>query len=36
MKLAIDKKNKYAYVPNTPRKLCQNCGSSNNLIHACK
>lgn len=34
-KLAIDKRNNYAYVPNAPRKLCQNWGSSNHLTLAC-
>lgn len=35
-KLGIDKRNNYSYVPNAPRKLCQNCSSSNHLNHAYK
>lgn len=35
-KLGIDKRNNYIYVPNAPRRLCQNCDSSNHLNHAWK
>lgn len=35
-KLGIDKRNNYSYVLNAPRKLCQNCSSSNHLNHAYK
>ena len=35
-KLGITKDNNYAYIPNAPRKVCQNCSSSNHLTHACK
>ena len=35
-KVGINKKNDYAYVKNAPRKLCNNCGSSQHLTHVCK
>ena len=35
-KLGINKNNNYAYVPNAPRKVCQNCASTNHLTYACK
>jgi hypothetical protein len=35
-KLGIDKKNDYASVRHAPRKLCNNCGSSQHLTHVCK
>lgn len=34
-KLGINKKDNYSYIPNAPRKLCNNCGSSNHLTHVC-
>ena len=35
-KLGINKDSNYAYVPNAPRKTCQNYFSTNHLTHACK
>ncbi|MGI4673339.1 hypothetical protein ACR2XN_28130 [Klebsiella pneumoniae] len=35
-KIGINKNSNYAYVPNAPRKICENCSSSNHLTYACK
>lgn len=35
-KIGINKHNNYIHISNAPIKLCQNCGSANNLNHLCK
>ena len=35
-KLNVNKKDNFASSPNTPRKSCNNCGSTGHLTHACK
>lgn len=35
-KVGFNKKNDYASVKNAPRKLCNNCDSSQHLTHVCK
>ena len=35
-KVGINKSSNYDFVPNAPRKVCQNCNSSNHLTHLCK
>ena len=35
-KEGFNKSSNYAFVQNAPRKVCQNCNSSNHLTHLCK